>query len=338
MKATRFLSVLKLSALLVTILLTTTTCKKLAVDPPPANETAPTVVTSSITNITEISATGGGNITSQGSFPVTARGACWSTSSNPTISDVHTSDGIGTGSFTSNITGLNSNTPYYVRVYATNSAGIAYGNEVSFTTTGDTVGQSCPGTPTVLYEGKTYNTVKLGTQCWLKENLNVGIRINGVQNQNAPNGTAEKYCYDDLESNCDIYGGLYQWDELMQGSTTPGVQGICPPGWHLPTDAEWTILTDFLGGESVAGGKMKSTSGWYNNGNGTNSSGFAALPGGYRGDFGYYGDLYGSADFWSSSQSDSTIAWNRYLYFDNENVGRGNYDKGDGLSARCIKD
>jgi len=85
-------------------------------------------------------------------------------------------------------------------------------------------------------DGKTYNTVLIGTQCWMRENLNIGTRIDGSQNQ-TDNGTIEKYCYDDLESNCDIYGGLYQWDEAMQYVTTQGVQGICPAGWHLPTDA-----------------------------------------------------------------------------------------------------
>jgi len=98
--------------------------------------TAPTVTTASITNITETTATGGGNVTSQGSSSVTARGVCYSTSSNPTISDPHTSNGTGTGSFTSNLAGLTANTPYYVRAYATNSAGTSYGNQVGFTTTG----------------------------------------------------------------------------------------------------------------------------------------------------------------------------------------------------------
>ena len=92
----------------------------------------------------------------------------------------------------------------------------------------------------------------------MAENLNVGTRINGSGSQ-TNNSTIEKYCYDDNEANCTTYGGLYQWDESMQYSTMPGVQGICPTGWHLPTDAEWTTLTTYLGGEGIAGGKKKET-------------------------------------------------------------------------------
>jgi hypothetical protein len=93
-------------------------------------------------------------------------------------------------------------------------------------------------------DGKKYATIKIGTQCWMAENLNVGTRITGDvwPSQNTPTEIIEKYCYDDQESNCDIYGGMYTWNELMQYSTTEGVQGICPEGWHLPTDAEWCVL------------------------------------------------------------------------------------------------
>jgi len=88
-------------------------------------------------------------------------------------------------------------------------------------------------------DGKNYATVQIGTQCWMAQNLNVGTRIDGTATQ-ANNGTIEKYCYSDNDANCTTYGGLYQWDEMMQYTTTQGVQGICPTGWHLPVDAEWT--------------------------------------------------------------------------------------------------
>jgi len=119
-------------------------------------------------------------------------------------------------------------------------------------------GSPCPGNPTIVYGGQTYNTVQIGAQCWLKENLNIGTKINGTVNQNN-NSIIEKYCYGDLESNCNIYGGLYQWNEMMQYVTTAGVQGICPAGWHVPTDDQWATVATFLGGEGLAGGKMKST-------------------------------------------------------------------------------
>ena len=117
---------------------------------------------------------------------------------------------------------------------------------------GSDMSQPCPGITSVIYEGQTYNTVLIGDQCWLKENLNVGTMIQGDQGS-SNNGIIEKYCYGDNEANCDTYGGLYAWREAMQYVTTAGVQGICPLGWHFPTDGEWTILQDFLGGETMQG-------------------------------------------------------------------------------------
>lgn len=189
-------------------------------------------------------------------------------------------------------------------------------------------------------DSKTYNTVVIGTQCWFAQNLNVGARINGTLSQ-TNNGIFEKYCYNDDENNCTVYGGLYQWDEAMQYSTTEGVMGICPTGWHLPTDAEWTTLTDFLGGEGMAGGKMKEagTAHWSSPNTGaTNSSGYTVLPGGcryYSGNFTYLTII---APFWSSSQIYASYAWHRYLYYDNESVTRHEYNKQDGLAIRCLKD
>jgi len=192
----------------------------------------------------------------------------------------------------------------------------------------------------ILYEGQYYHTVQIGSQCWMKENLNVGTRINGSQEQ-MDNGIIEKYCYGDLESNCDVYGGLYQWDEMMQYITSEGAQGICPDGWHIPTDAEWTMLTDYLGGESVAGGKMKEAglTHWASPNTGaTNESGFTALPGGFRFLNGYFYYLPTNAYFWSSSQSDATDVWYRRLSYDLQDVYRYSATKAYGFSARCVQD
>lgn len=301
--------------------------------------TIPAVTTAPITLVTKTSATSGGEVTSDGGATVTAKGICWSISANPTTLNNPISGGSGTGSFSCNITGLSPGTTYHVRAYATNSVGTAYGVDVQFTTS-DSVPQPCPGVPTVTYEGQTYNTVKIGTQCWLKENLNIGTRIIGSQNQIATNGIKEKYCYNDLESNCDIFGGLYQWDEMMQGSTTPGVQGICPSGWHVPTNAEFTTLTSFLGGENVAGGKMKEagTAHWSAPNTGaTNESGFTALPGGFRSN-GLFYELNGKGYFRSSSQADPTNAVYRYLDRNFEKVYSLTSYKSYGLSVRCVKD
>jgi len=99
----------------------------------------------------------------------------------------------------------------------------------------------CPGTPTVEYEGQVYNTIQIFSQCWLKENLNVGTMIPGPQEM-SNNSMIEKYCYNNEQDSCTKYGGLYQWGEMMQYTSQQGVQGICPSGWHLPTDEEWKVL------------------------------------------------------------------------------------------------
>jgi uncharacterized protein (TIGR02145 family) len=199
--------------------------------------------------------------------------------------------------------------------------------------------------------GKIYGTKLIGTQCWMTQNLNVGTRINGSGDQTS-NGVIEKYCYGDLESNCDVYGGLYQWAEMVQylnGATNNSswnpvpsgpVQGICPTGWHLPTDADWTILTTYLGGESVAGGPMKETgtAHWYSPNTGaTNSSGFTALPGGNRDYNGPFSNLTSSGFFWSASEGSPTTAWGRLLFYNNAIVYRDTIGKSYGFSARCLQ-
>ncbi len=162
--------------------------------------------------------------------------------------------------------------------------------------------------------------------------------IPGSQNQSG--GTPiEKYCYNDDPVNCSEYGGLYQWDEMMLGSTTPGIQGICPDGWHIPTDEEWTILTNFLGGETIAGGKMKEAgyAHWNPPNTGaTNSSGFTALPGGFRGYTGGFGNINNSGYFWSSSENATTTRWIRILRHINANNTRTYGEKTSGFSVRCI--
>ena len=133
-------------------------------------------------------------------------------------------------------------------------------------------------------DDQEYSTVQIGTQCWMAENLNIGNMVQGVIDM-TENGEIEKYCYDDNAQNCNVYGGLYQWNEMMQYVTTPSTQGICPDGWHLPSNDEYTVLTDYLGGSGVAGGKMKEagTIHWVSPNTGaTNESGFTVLPGGTR--------------------------------------------------------
>jgi uncharacterized protein (TIGR02145 family) len=313
--------------------------------------TIPTVTTAEISGYTETTATGGGEVTDDGGAEVQFRGVCWSTSQNPTFADNHTSDGTGMGTFVSELTGLSPNTPYFVRAYAINSAGYAYGNEVTFATLPS--GFSCGDI--VSYEGQNYNTVLIGTQCWFKENLNVGTMIDVSQNQ-TNNSIIEKYCIDNNTSNCTTYGGLYQWDEMMQYTIIPGVRGICPENWHLPTDEELTALTDYVSSQpeylcnfntnyiakSLAASTYWNTSSNIcaigNNLSANNATGFTALPGGLRWPDGLFSGLNLDGDWWSSTQfADPDYACKRWLFFQQATVNWGASQKTFGFSVRCVK-
>jgi uncharacterized protein (TIGR02145 family) len=209
----------------------------------------------------------------------------------------------------------------------------------------------CPGMPTVSYVGQVYNTIQIFSQCWLKENLNVGSMINGSQNQ-TNNSIIEKYCYENEPDSCTKYGGLYQWDEVMQYTTQQGAQGICPPGWHLPTDEEWKVLEGAVDSQYAigdpewdgagfrgydAGTNLKTTTGWDVNGNGTDLFGFSGLPGGERRDFGDFTWDGWSALWWSSLEAGIT-AWYHQLYFLYPGISWYNILKVNGYSVRCLKD
>ena len=195
----------------------------------------------------------------------------------------------------------------------------------------------CPGIPTVTYAGKTYNTVLIGSQCWIKENLDVGTMINSTSGGflQTNNGIIEKYCYDNNAANCEIYGGLYEWPEAMQYNTTPGAQGICPPGWHLPTLAEFQTLSSTVGGD---GNALKAIGQGSGGGAGTNTSGFAALLAGGRTGSGNFGGLGNSTNFWSSTEYSSASAYGLYLYDYDSSIGLNGLNKAYGFSVRCLKD
>ena len=229
--------------------------------------------------------------------------------------------------------------------YWTNNAG--YGMQTS----GEIPGFTCGIDFIDDRDGKTYSTIQIGSQCWMAENMNIGTMVNGNSNQ-TDNDTIEKYCYNNSTSNCDTYGGLYQWNEMMQYTTTQGVQGICPPDWHLPTDEEWKQLEgevdsqygypdpewNGIGNRGFdAGLNLKSTSGWYGGGKGTDLYGFTALPGGYLDTNGNFYGLTTYAYFWSSNESGS-YAWERYLYCSSGEVYRNYVNKDYGFSVRCLKD
>ncbi len=194
-------------------------------------------------------------------------------------------------------------------------------------------------------DDQSYTSVQISSQCWMAENLNIGTVIPGATTM-TNNSIIEKYCYNDSTQYCDMYGGLYQWNEMMQYSTVAGTQGICPSGWHIPTDPEWCTLTQFIdptvnctatwSGTDV-GTKMKSETGWDNDGNGTNDFGFTALPAGYLDNYNNFNDEGSYTYMWSSTQGSSTFAWYRILYDMGTSIGRVNQTKLYGFSVRCVK-
>jgi uncharacterized protein (TIGR02145 family) len=391
----------------------------------------PTLTTTAATLITYNSAKSGGNITSDGGAPVTVYGVCWSTSQNPTIGNSHTSDGSGTGSFISNITGLNPVTAYYIRAYATNSAGTNYGPQQPFSTpaapyitvltpTGTDhwmelenriiswtsnitdnviislykassllliivsntnndgnhtwtlpdnltygsdykirvtsaannaiygesplfkISESSGSTGTVAdADGNTYNTIKIGTQWWTKQNLK-STRFNDFSFITSQLNiatwltlTTAAYCY--YSSNTtylNTYGALYNWYAVNSGK-------LCPVGWHVPSITEWDVLIAFVGGEPVAGGKLKEdgTTHWLTpNTNADNAVGFTGLPGGYLVDSKGYGNLTTTGFFWSSTVYSTTHSSYIKMEYNTASTFKSNIYKFGGLSVRCVKD
>lgn len=324
----------------------------------------PTVTTSNIINITQTTAEGGGDVVFDGGDIVTSRGICWNSTGNPTIADFITVDGSGIGTFISSLTSLSVNTQYFVRAYATNSVGTAYGIEVSFISL-DTLNTLCPTTVADV-EGNIYSTNLIGNQCWMAENLRVtmysdSIAIPIVTSNSAWNilGFSDPaFCYYDNDSSSTaLYGALYNWPAAMKGSASSGsvpsgVQGICPVGWHLPSDEEWKILegeadsqygypnsvwdgSSWRGYDS--GFNLKATSSWASGGNGSDLYGFSALPGGHRSNSGSFGGVNNNV-FWSSSEFNNNNAWYRELGYQYDNSFRNNYPKDYGFRVRCIKD
>jgi uncharacterized protein (TIGR02145 family) len=416
----------------------------------------PSVTTRGISQITAVTAVTGGEITSGGNAMVTARGVCWSTSPNPTIADSLTIEGTGSGSFTSTISGLEQNTKYYVRAYATNSAGTGYGPEISFTTghimvpnldtrqitqisfasaltggifqdyddihvteagicwstsanpttsdniipdiyledpasdfiipiyglkpstqyfvrayavtsSGTNYGDELSFTtsavkdilfnPDLVYgsvadiDGNLYKTIVIGRQTWMAENLrttsyNDGTPIPEVTDNNAwGNLNNGGYCWynGDAASFKTVFGGLYNWYSVVDN------RKICPAGWHVPTDAEWTRLLTYVGGESISGSRLKEkgTTHWLASLS-DNETGFTALPGGFRDKIPIangipFQGMGSQGAWWSTTEYDTqgAIFSTTFIddYVDRFYLDLGSpLDKNSGLSVRCLMD
>jgi uncharacterized protein (TIGR02145 family) len=262
------------------------------------NTLSPSSITSSL-------ATVGNQIIDNGGSTITENGILYSISQNPTINDNKVINTTGNNNFTTSLIGLLPATTYYVRAYAINNLGTSYGNQISFTTTIRTINTGSVSD----FEGNTYRTVSIGNQVWMAENLKSTKYNNGLSIANITDSIAwgtftnGAYCwYNNSISYKQTYGALYNYYAI-------NTENLCPIGWHIPSDVEWDILISFLGGSSVAGGKMKEAGNTHwilPNTGATNSSGFSALPNGgrrYNAFYGYYNFqwLTNSSTWWSST-------------------------------------
>lgn len=296
----------------------------------------PYITTAPITNLSQNSVNTGVIINYDGGNLISLRGLCWDTIQNPDTTKNRTIDKSGTNSFTVNLFNLTPNTTYYVRAYAVNSVGISYGNELIFRTM-----------PKIIYgsntnlngfvsdiDGNNYKTVKIGSQSWMAENLktaklNDGTKIPQVTEFNEwISMYSPAYCwYNNDSTNKKLYGALYNYYPVETGK-------LCPTGWHMPNDDEWIILKSFLG-DSAVGGKLKEAGlvHWpFPNKGATNSSGFTALPGRGRSDYG--GFVANDEGAWWSN----TPLQYWYVTSESENLFKYGISHRGGVSVRCLND
>ena len=307
----------------------------------------PEISTIPYTSLTPTTVVSGGVVTSDGGSEVIGRGVCWGQQNPPDIEDNIKPQGKGLGNFTSEITGLTVSTTYYLRAYATNKFGTGYGSVLVFKTRDPIFTNS---TPITDIDGNTYPTIKLGNQFWMAENLKTSRYRNGViiptglsNSEWGSTSEGATAIYNNEPANYDAYGRLYNW----YASTDP--RGLCPSGWHVPTDDEWTDLSNhilsynYLYSEIGGTLKMTGTSLWQSPNTGaTNSSNFLAKPGGLienTNNFNPTGIGTG-ATFWTSTEYGNENAFIRILMYNSSELNRfyNNTMKQFGASVRCIKD
>ncbi|NJK96195.1 MAG: hypothetical protein HC905_15920 [Bacteroidales bacterium] len=274
--------------------------------------TLPMVTTSGISSIGSNTATGGGNAILKPGMVILSKGVCWSTSPNPTIAGNKTTNGTGGGTFTSSITGLSPNTLYYVKAYATVEGGVSYGNQVTFTTT--PVNET--GTFTDTRDGKSYNTIHIGNQWWMAENLAYKM------------DEGSWFYYDD-SATYSQYGRLYNFE---------AAKNACPAGWHLPSDNDWKALETNIGMSADVINNVD----WRGTNQATQlkvggASGFNAKMGGQKYDYGSFADIDVVGTFWTSTQSTETKAFYRGFNTNHTDIHREAYAKLFGYSVRCLK-
>jgi uncharacterized protein (TIGR02145 family) len=302
--------------------------------------TLPSLLTLDASAITDTSALISWNVTNDGGSAILETGIYWGTEANPKENGTKLAAGTGPGQSSVSITGLSHSTIYYVTSYALNDEGESIGNEILFLTAilSDTSSISD-------IDGNTYRTIKLWDQWWMAENLKVTKYTDGTPIPTETDNTAwgnltnPGYCWynNDSAINAESYGALYNWYTVNTGN-------LCPTGWHVPADSEWTTLIEKLGGEKSAGGRLKEagTAHWTSPNTGaTNESGFTALPGGYRDYSGIFNGISGRGGWWTASESEYSPlndARNRTIDYTGVNVRNRSDSKKYGFSVRCVKD
>lgn len=317
-----------------------------------------TVTTDSATNITDKSATLYGTVAFNGYDEEYERGFVYGTSSDNLDQWVVENQAASeaTAPFNKEITGLSAATTYYYQAYVVNDFDTAYGEVKNFTTAAVF---TCGTSKVKDIDNNEYNTVPIGTQCWMKENLRTTKYANGTAIEVGTSTSTTipyRYAPNGNESNVATYGYLYNWVAVMNGASAnpSGVQGICPTGWHVPSDEEWTQLTNYVssqsqyvcGNDNTIAKALASTTGWNSStatcavGNipdNNNKTGFSALPAGnYNGSY----DLFGNyAGLWSATERSSTLAYGRSLGYNGAGVRKGNGgNKYYAFSVRCLRD
>ena len=300
------------------------------------------------TSITNDTANAGGTIIHNGGGELSAVGVCWSTTDPPTIADNYATTEIDTGSFSVELSYLYSETSYYVRAYATNEKGTGYGNSVSFTT--------APALVTDI-DGNVYQTIKIGNQVWMAENLKVTHYRDGTAITNVTASVAWSflstgaYCIynNSVYNEVDTYGALYNWYAVDDS------RNIAPEGWHVATDDEWKDMEMALGmsqseadvygwrgtneGSKLAGNADLWNSGDLEDNSEFGTSGFTALPGGSRNFFNsFYTGMGFFGFFWSATEDSSNYAWSRTLSYLGSGVNRYHKYMRSGFSVRCLRD
>ena len=292
---------------------------------------APTITTNSVATITRTTAISGGNISSDGGSAITSRGIVWNKTGSPSplvgTDSIRTDASNTTGSYTLNLGNLNSGITYYVRAYATNAMGTSYGNQLSFTTL-----------PVLDTIGNQYTTITINGEEWFKENLKTTKYANGTDISNVTDNaswnnlsTGAWANYDNSVANDAIYGKLYNWYAVAD------VRGLCPTGWHVADDLDWTSLTANYGTDAAAGNELKSTTLWAAVNANNNTSGFGATPGGGRGG-GLFGDITNKGFWWTSTLFDPSTSYARRLEYNLDTVVRYYESNKSGFSVRCVKD